>query len=186
MLYRTVFLACALGLAATPAAYAQAASDQGPVTTSGASTAASTTDELIAEALHDQGSPDQPPDQGGGVASPVDKAIHGEVGVGVGSGGYREAYGVATAPLGQHSTATVAVDDTQFGGRGHNFQSRSLAISLAFGVNGAPPPPTDLCGPALIDGRYAEPQWTTLTRRDLRAAGGPCAEPLPGDPQPLR
>lgn len=44
-----------------------------------------------------------------------DNKIHGEMGVGFGTGGYREIYGAATAPLPDGGQATVAVDVGQIG-----------------------------------------------------------------------
>ncbi len=94
-----------------------------------------------------------------------DRAIHGEVGFGIGTHGYREAYGVATVPLGDSGSATVAVSDGRIGGRYGTFNSRSLALSLAFG-DGAGRGPESGCGAALDGGRYVEPLWVTRMRRD--------------------
>jgi hypothetical protein len=43
-----------------------------------------------------------------------DNRIHGEVSVGVGTNGYREISGVATAPIGDVGQATIAIDSEQY------------------------------------------------------------------------
>jgi hypothetical protein len=43
-----------------------------------------------------------------------DNRVHGEVSVGVGTNGYREISGVATAPIGDVGQATIAVDSEQY------------------------------------------------------------------------
>lgn len=43
-----------------------------------------------------------------------DNRIHGEVSVGVGTNGYRQISGVATAPIGDVGQATVAIDSEQY------------------------------------------------------------------------
>ena len=50
-------------------------------------------------------------------AAPNDRRIHGEISVGVGTGGYREVDAAATAPIGATGEASVAIDAGQFGGR---------------------------------------------------------------------
>ena len=45
-----------------------------------------------------------------GCAAPEDRKPHGEVTVGMGSGGYREAGAVVTAPIGDCAQVTIAVD----------------------------------------------------------------------------
>ena len=53
------------------------------------------------------------------IAQPVDKAkpparpIEGEVGVSVGSGGYREVFGTAIVPVGEDGVAIVTIDSAQ-------------------------------------------------------------------------
>ena len=86
------------------------ASDSAPVST------AQSTDQKIAAWLDDKSSSSAPkttkdkpedfvrdPDDGKG-----DRKIHGEVGAGIGSDGYRSAYGVANIPIGKDSSVTVA------------------------------------------------------------------------------
>ena len=186
MQFKTVLLACALApFAFTPGAFAQtalatapdtpAAADQGPVSTSGAKA----TDDNIARLLQDakvepeSGASGRYDDRGDG--QPRDKAIHGEFGVAAGNHGYREAYGVATMPLGDHGSATVAVDDTQGRFWGRNYNARSLAVSLAFGDAAGPPHPVNPCDPHLrSDHRYVEPLWVTRMREDRIAQGKAC------------
>jgi hypothetical protein len=43
-----------------------------------------------------------------------DNRVHGEVGVGVGTNGYRQIGGVVTAPIGDIGQATIAVDSSQY------------------------------------------------------------------------
>jgi len=52
----------------------------------------------------------------GRCAPPPDKKPHGEVWAGVGTGGYREAGGVVTMPVGDCGQVTVAIDKTEFAG----------------------------------------------------------------------
>ena len=93
-----------------------------------------------------------------------DKAIHGEVGFSVGNHGYREAYGVANIPLGEHADATVAVDTAQAHYHGRDYNSRTFGLNLAFGPHaGAPREGLDCA--ALKSGRYVEPLWVTEMRR---------------------
>jgi hypothetical protein len=49
------------------------------------------------------------------ATGPDDKKIHGEMGVGVGTNGYREVYGAATVPLPDGGQASIAVDAGQIG-----------------------------------------------------------------------
>ncbi len=43
-----------------------------------------------------------------------DNRVHGEVSIGVGTNGYRQFSGVATAPIGDIGQATVAIDSEQY------------------------------------------------------------------------
>ena len=55
-------------------------------------------------------------------AAPRDHAIHGEVGVSIGTGGYNEVFGTAIAPLGDNGLLALSIEKTQYGsrlGRGH-------------------------------------------------------------------
>ena len=104
----TLALLSAPAMADPPVAAAPPASDGAPV-----STASQTTDAKISAWLHD----DDRTSQTDGSDEPAadmpppkpDRRIHGEVGAAIGSHGYRSAFGVATIPLGQSSSATVAI-----------------------------------------------------------------------------
>ena len=112
MIPRLLFLA-SLALLATPALAADTGADGAPV-----STANQTTDQKIAAWLNDRAPDAKVPDDGRGEPLPdrpdgrPDRQIHGEVGAGIGSDGYRSAYGVVNIPIGQSSSATVAVSST--------------------------------------------------------------------------
>jgi hypothetical protein len=43
-----------------------------------------------------------------------DNRVHGEVSVGVGTNGYRQVSGVATAPIGDIGQATIAIGSEQY------------------------------------------------------------------------
>ena len=112
---RLLLLAGSLVLLSGPALAADAANgaNSGPVSTS------QSTDQKIAAWLRDSApagtattkdkleSPLRDPGDG-----QPDRKIHGEIGAGVGSGGYRSAYGVATIPIGKSTTATVAISSS--------------------------------------------------------------------------
>jgi hypothetical protein len=49
-------------------------------------------------------------------APPPDRNPHGEVWAGIGTGGYREAGGVVTKPLGDCGSVTVAIDHLSIDG----------------------------------------------------------------------
>ncbi|WP_304171694.1 hypothetical protein [Phenylobacterium aquaticum] len=60
-------------------------------------------------------------DEGGpaGVTtSQTPRKVHGEVGVSVGSGGYRSAYAISVLPIGETGTLTLAVSEAKGGRRG--------------------------------------------------------------------
>lgn len=80
------------------------------------------------------------------------RKVHGEVGVSVGSGGYRSGYVVSVMPVGKTGTLTLAVSDTKsgksggfYGGPGYGYgyggargfspqgEMRSVGMSLALG-----------------------------------------------------
>lgn len=56
---------------------------------------------------------------GNGTAR-ADRKVHGEVGVGFGTGGGREVFGEVNAPLGDNGSAAFAYDYNQFGRRVRN------------------------------------------------------------------
>jgi hypothetical protein len=67
---------------------------------------------------------------------PQPRAIHGEVGVGVGSRGYSSVYGVADIPVGQNSDLVVAASNSSGGGR-RGYGGTSNSLSIGFYANGA-------------------------------------------------
>lgn len=52
-----------------------------------------------------------------GCTPPIDRAPHGEVRVGVGTGGYREIGGAVTKPIGDCGRVTIAIDRIEMDGR---------------------------------------------------------------------
>jgi hypothetical protein len=48
---------------------------------------------------------------------PPARQVHGEVGVGIGTGGYREAFGTAIYPIGDDGVAAISFDFTGWGNR---------------------------------------------------------------------
>ncbi|MBO9559056.1 MAG: hypothetical protein J7515_10775 [Caulobacter sp.] len=137
---------------------------------------------------------------------PLDKdgkrQVHGEVGVSVGTGGYRSGYVSSLIPIGETGTLGVAVSKTDYGKHGGGYgyyggyggygggpygygwaprggSSQSLALSLDMrggGGRGRSDVP-DGCAPGFRDGeRYVEPVWVTEMRGDKScdaAAGRP-------------
>jgi hypothetical protein len=153
------------------AAPALAAPDGGAVSTAG------DTDELISEWLKAPPPAALEPGAAPAEAPLRDNKVHGEIGVGIGTGGYREAYGVADIPLGDRAAATVAVRDVQGRVWGGDVHSRSFGLSLAFGdaarARAGPPACADL-----RPGRYLEPLWVTRMRAGRPGlAGCPAASP---------
>lgn len=79
-----------------------------------------------------------------GVVAREDAKPHGEVGVAVGTGGYRSVYGRTTMPVGKNAQVTLAFQDTRngygygygrhsYGGYGGGYGGTSLGGSLALG-----------------------------------------------------
>jgi hypothetical protein len=131
---------------------------------------------------------------------PLDKdgkrQVHGEMGVSVGTGGYRSGYVSSLIPIGETGTLGVAVSQTDFGkhgrygydgyggyggyGGGYGYgwsprggTSQSLALSLDMrGGGGRSKSDTpDGCAPGFRDGdRYVEPVWVTEMRGDKSCA----------------
>lgn len=123
---------------------------------------------------------------------PLDKdgkrQVHGEVGVSVGTGGYRSGYVSTLIPIGENGTLGVAVGQTDFGkhgggygyggyGDGYGYGRRggaqqSLALSLDMrGGGGVKSDTPEGCAPGFRDGdRYIEPVWVTQMRGDRSCA----------------
>ena len=123
---------------------------------------------------------------------PLDKdgkrQVHGEMGVAVGTGGYRSGYVSALIPVGETGTVGVAVSKTDFGkhggygyggydgygyGGGYGYgrgprggSSQSLALSLDMRDGGRRRSDTpEGCAPGFRDGeQYVEPLWVTEMR----------------------
>jgi hypothetical protein len=84
-------------------------------------------------------------------AEPAERRIHGMVAVGVGTGGYRQAYGQADIPLGDTGQLSIAVDESRLKGRFGRWgaSGQSLAFSGAFtgGLTGGLPSDCRARGP---------------------------------------
>jgi hypothetical protein len=116
--------------------------------------------------------PDVTRDATPGVTSssePADRKIHGVVEVGVGSGGYRHAYGRADMPLGDSGRLSIAVDETRFNSRfgrgrliGGPLTSQSLDIGASWGAGALRDPCRSRYGGDIAEAPYAAP-----------ASGGP-------------
>ena len=87
---------------------------------------------------------------------------------------------MVTVPLGEHGSATVAVDQGRMNFRGRDLNSRSLALRLALGDaagRGPPLTPDNVCDIHYSGARAFEPYWMTRMRRDqLAQRGRPCPE----------
>jgi len=110
-----------LALVATAGA-ARAAEAQGPVVTAGPTDApppAADTAAQVENFVHkappvnlDDGAPD------GVIGQEEPRKVHGEVGVSIGTGGYRSGYVSSVIPVGKTGTVAIAVGETKFGRRG--------------------------------------------------------------------
>jgi len=95
-------------------------------------------------------------DQNGVIELQPDRRIHGEVGFGIGTGGYRDAFAAVNMPVGQSGRLGVAVEDTQYG-KPWRGEYRSLDVNLALG--GAASAPRE-CGSAIrVGDRFVQPLW---------------------------
>ncbi len=105
-----------------------------------------TTDAQIAGWLSSEQGSGDPNGQPGGSQAGQPRAIHGEMGVSVGSNGYRNVYGVTDIPIGQNSDLGLAASNSSYNGR-HGYgggSQTSLGVSLRLGdPSGAPSNP---CG----------------------------------------
>lgn len=118
---------------------------------------------------------------------PLDKdgkrQVHGEVGVSVGTGGYRSGYVSTLIPIGETGTLGVAVSQTDFGKhgggygyggygygygpRGGSAQSLALSLDMRGGSGRSRSDTPEGCAPGFRDGdRYVEPLWVTQMRGD--------------------
>ncbi|HYD44007.1 MAG TPA: hypothetical protein VEA79_01935 [Phenylobacterium sp.] len=66
-----------------------------------------------------------------------ERKVHGEVGVAVGSHGYRDVYARSDFPVGKTGTLSLAVRDSRFKGRFGERQRQSLGFGLSLGGEAA-------------------------------------------------
>ena len=96
----------------------------------------------------------------GVIQEPEPRKIHGEVGVGVGTGGYRDAYGVVALPIGKASELDIAIEDAHID-KPWKYDRRSLAVNLSLGGAAAP----SRCDSAIrVGDHFVEPLWATQIR----------------------
>jgi hypothetical protein len=69
-----------------------------------------------AEAAKEAGASRNAEDAARGLEPGRDRAIHGEMGVGIGTGGYRSMYGTAIVPLGDNATLGLSFENEQYNG----------------------------------------------------------------------
>lgn len=112
-------------------------------------------------------------------ATAPDRGIHGEVGFGVGSNGYRDYYASATMPVGKSGQLGVAVEDMQYS-KPFKINARRLDVSLALGDGGGAAPAD--CEDALrVGDRFVEPLWVTRMRGSALVDADPrCVSVAPG------
>jgi len=111
-----------------------------------------------------------------GVVESGPRQVHGEVGVSVGTGGYRSAYAISALPVGKTGTLTVAVGETRFGRNGGYGYGRYGAggtrqsLGLSFDMSGSDPG-NDRCRPRSggLDGAEPLPPVGWGVRQDCRA-----------------
>ncbi|MDB5474786.1 MAG: hypothetical protein JWP49_297 [Phenylobacterium sp.] len=160
---RTPILALALALC-SGAALAQTAAPA-PVADAAVSTAPTVADQIDAF-IKAAPVPDVTTDRAPGVTSlnepQRDRAIHGVVELGIGTNGYRHAYGRADMPIGDTGTLSIAVDQTRFNGRrggGRYYGNRSYGgDSLSLGASWRSGDLTDGCRPRAT-GDLGEPLY---------------------------
>lgn len=129
------------------------------------------------------------------------RKVHGEMGVSVGTGGYRSVYASGLFPVGENTTVGVAVSKTDFGKRGGGWydpyygggygggygsgygygpgygrtrggESQSVALSIMTGNRRGGSETPDGCAPGFRDGgRYVEPLWV----EGMRDGSHPCS-----------
>ena len=168
---RLLFLAASLLALGGPALAADAPADGAPV-----STASQTTDQKIASWLSDAPKVAPASDKGRDEPLAYDPAdapprqIHGEVGAGIGTGGYRSAYGVVNIPIGKTSSATVAVST------GHNAYPWVAGAPWGYGPAGSGLRADCVCREA-PDGSEQCRVAGAASRYDAQLAGTACQSP---------
>ena len=169
-LSKIALLAAALGMAIAVPAFAQ----DGPI----ASARTVDVDAQIRDYLDHPPAdlPSAPETAAPTDAAPVrDNAPHGEVGVGIGTWGYRHVHASTVVPVGTIGTAAIAVSDTRFNGRRGPQKIQSLSIGVALGDASAPAPAPDaLCADALGRRADRDPMWVTRMRAGQVAPGAAC------------
>lgn len=120
---------------ATVLAAGSALADDTPVATAGASAVPMSTAEQIDNYLKTSPALVLPTEKATGVTSSEEpRKVHGEVEVAVGTGGFRSAYARADMPVGKTGVVSVAVQQTQFDGRGGGRRGyQNLGLGFAFG-----------------------------------------------------
>ena len=100
-----------LAMIASPALAAEPVSPEAPVSTAGAMT--SVADQIDA---YLKSSPALEASDGGlpGVVPSDDRKPHGEIAIGVGTGGYRSVYARTDLPVGENGRISIAIEDTRF------------------------------------------------------------------------
>ncbi|MES2342861.1 MAG: hypothetical protein V4597_14395 [Pseudomonadota bacterium] len=93
------------------------------------------------------------------------RQAHGEVGIAVGTGGYRSAYAMSLIPIGETGTLAIAVSESRndrfggygYGGYGGYGAGDRQSIGLSYSSSGAATDPESSCvgrrGPSWHDGR---------------------------------
>ncbi|TAL32908.1 hypothetical protein [Phenylobacterium sp.] len=114
---RVAFAPCLILGAALIASPALA--DEEPVATASATAApVSTSDQIDAFIRSSPAASVAEPGEVSGVVARDDRKVHGEVSVGVGTGGYRSVYVRTDMPLGETGRLSLAFEDTRYGRSG--------------------------------------------------------------------
>ncbi len=162
-----LLLAGSLLALGTPAlaADAPAGADGGPVSTASQGTdakiAAWLDDGAKAKPASDEPIEDMPPPK-------PDRKIHGEVGAGIGSGGYRSAYGVVNIPIGKSGSATIAVSTS------HGRYPMVAGGPWYAGPAGPGTLANCVCREAPDGSQQCRPAWA-MSPEDAEFAGAACA-----------
>lgn len=122
-------------LAALIAGPALAAGTDAPVAAAPASAPTPSTAEQIDTFIKTSPARELRPDEAvDGVVSTTDRQPHGEIGVGVGTNGYRSVYARTEMPLGANGRLALAFEDSRLDGvgRGRGAYGRGFGASLSF------------------------------------------------------
>lgn len=161
---------------------APALAEDGPQATAAPASAPGVADQ-IAEFLRTSPAARIDDDGVQGVTPRDDRKVHGEVSVGVGTGGYRSLYMRSDMPVGETGRVSVAIEDTRYG-RGHGygyggraFEGGSFSAGAAFGAGFGGP---GFGGPGLDPQRCDREGMTPPRPGDIRRGpNGRCVRPLP-------